>query len=143
MVTKRLVPYLSALAIVLFASAAYAQYTSPTPPPPVPNAITRQVLQTANFPGDTYQTVQAIATIAPGASTPNHTHPGVEVGYVLDGNLDLYVAGQPVKHLKAGDSFVNPDGVAHWGKNTNADRPAKILSIYVVDKSKPLASNVP
>lgn len=140
---KRLVPYLLAMALGSIAIAAYAQGYGPPIATPAPAAITRTVLQTANFPGDQYQTVQAIAVIAPGATVPNHTHPGVELGYILDGSLDLYVSGQAVKHLKTGDSFLNPDGVPHWARNTNGDKPTKVLSVYVVDKSKPLATNVP
>jgi quercetin dioxygenase-like cupin family protein len=138
---KRVSLYAVALALV-FISAAYAQQTS-QPSGQAPPPITRTILQTANFPGDQYQTIQAYVVIAPGALVARHTHPGVELGYVLDGELDLFVQGQPVKHLKTGDSFENPAGVPHSVRNTNTDKPTKILSTYVVDKSKPLASAAP
>lgn len=141
---KKLVFVSALFGLISVASVAYAQYGMPPTPAAAPPAspITRTVLQTENFPGDQYQTVQAYVVIAPGGNVAKHTHPGIEVGYVIDGNLDLWVEGQAVKHLKTGDSFVNPNGVPHWAKN-NSDKPVKILSVYIVDKSKPLATNVP
>ncbi len=133
------------LAILVFsvaATAAYAQYGGPSPTPlsvATPSAITRTILQTASYPGDQYQTIQAYVVIAPGATAASHTHPGVELGYVIDGEMDIYVQGQPKRHVKAGDSFMNPAGVPHGAINSSM-HPVKILSVYVVDKSKPLAT---
>ncbi len=140
---KKTVFSLAILVFTMTATAAYAQYGMPSPTPlsvATPSAITRTVLQTASFPGDQYQTIQAYVVIAPGATAAAHTHPGVELGYVIDGEADLFVQGQPKRHVKAGDSFMNPAGVPHGAINTSATRPLKIVSVYVVDKSKPLAT---
>jgi quercetin dioxygenase-like cupin family protein len=126
----------------MFASAAYAQYGMPSPTPvapAAPSAITRTILHTADFPAQ-FQTIQAYVVIAPGGIAASHTHPGVEVGYVLDGEGDFYVKGEPKRHLHAGDSFLNPAGVPHGAINTSSTQPLKIVSTYVVDKSKPLAT---
>jgi quercetin dioxygenase-like cupin family protein len=127
----------AAVSLMLGAGAAYAQY-GPTPQPAATQApITRNTLQDTEFP-DNYKSIQAYVTIAPGAFVAWHSHPGVEMGYVLDGGGDLMVKGQPTRHVKAGDSFMNPSGVPHALQNGNG--VTHVLSVYVVDKSKPLAS---
>jgi quercetin dioxygenase-like cupin family protein len=103
--------------------------------------IKRTPLQTANFP-EGYSTVTVSAELAPGASAGRHTHPGSEIGYVLDGEVDLIVQGQETRHLKAGDSWQIAPGVPHDAKVTG-DKPLKFIGIYTVDKSKPLASPAP
>jgi quercetin dioxygenase-like cupin family protein len=134
--------FVALVAFCALASAAYAQYGMPSPTPvapAAPSAITRTILHTADFP-DQYQTIQAYVVIAPGGTAASHTHPGIEIGYILDGEGDFYVKGEPKRHLKGGDSFLNPAGVPHGAINTSSTQPLKIVSTYVVDKSKPLAT---
>ncbi len=52
---------------------------------------------------DGYNTITATAEIQPGGSAGRHTHPGIETGYVLEGEADLIIEGKPDLHLKAGD----------------------------------------
>jgi len=68
-----------------------------------------------------------------------HTHPGEELGYVLEGTLLLEIEGAPARTLKAGDSFFVPAGKPHDGKNTGSG-PAKVLATYIIEKGKPVAS---
>jgi quercetin dioxygenase-like cupin family protein len=103
--------------------------------------IKRTPLQKADFP-DGYSIVSVAAELAPGASAGRHTHPGMEMGYVLDGEVELMVQGQETKHLKAGDSWQIGPGVPHDAK-TIGDKPLKFIGIYVVDKTKPLATPAP
>jgi len=44
--------------------------------------------------------------------------------------------------LKAGDSYSIPAGVVHDAK-VHGDKALKVLGIYVVDKTRPLASPAP
>ena len=37
--------------------------------------------------------------------TIRHTHPGIETGYVLEGEFDLPIQGQPTHRLKPGDAY--------------------------------------
>ena len=104
-------------------------------------AIKRTMLQKTEFP-DGYAIVEAIAEVAPGGAAGRHTHPGVETAYILDGEADLIVEGQPDRHLKAGDSFQIPAGVVHDAK-VHGDKGLKVLGVYVVDKTKPLATPAP
>ncbi len=101
----------------------------------------RTLLQSNQFPGTQYVTALYIVDIEAGATIPRHTHPGVETAYVLEGELDLAVEGQDVKHAKAGDSFQIPAGVVHSG--APSAKPVKLLVTYVVEKDKPLSTIVP
>jgi quercetin dioxygenase-like cupin family protein len=103
--------------------------------------IKRTPLQKIEFP-EGYNTISGIAEIPPGGSAGRHIHPGVETGYVLEGEADLIVEGKPDQHLKAGDSYSIPAGVVHDAK-VHGDKPTKVLAVYVVDKTKPLASPAP
>jgi len=85
------------------------------------------------------EAVQVIAEFAPSAAAGKHTHPGEELGYVLEGNLQLEIQGKPPLILKAGDSFFVPAGVVHDGKNVGSG-PLKVLATYVVEKGKPVAT---
>jgi quercetin dioxygenase-like cupin family protein len=60
---------------------------------------------------------------------------------VMEGELTLVIDGQPPKVLKAGESYQIPAGVIHDAKA--ADKPFKVLAIYIVDKTKPLATPAP
>jgi len=117
------------LTVVAVASAAFAQGVKRTP------------LQKAEFP-DGYNTVSGIAEIPAGGSAGRHTHPGVEMGYLLEGEADLIVEGRPDQHLKAGDSYSIPAGTVHDAR-VHGDKVLKVLGVYVVDKTKPLASPAP
>ena len=88
-----------------------------------------------------HEAVLARAEFQAGAATPKHTHPGDEVAYVLEGEVTIEIAGKPPVNLKAGDSLFVPAGTVHLGKNTGKGE-AKILSTYIIEKGKPLATTV-
>ena len=118
------------IAFTGLAAAAFAQQTG----------IKRTPLQKVEFP-DGYNTITAIAEV-PAGGAGRHTHPGIETGYVLEGELNLLIDGQPDKTLKAGDSYQIPAGVVHDAK-AHGDKSLKVLGVYVVDRTKPLASPAP
>jgi quercetin dioxygenase-like cupin family protein len=88
-----------------------------------------------------HEVVLARAEFQPGGAVPKHTHPGEEVAYVLEGEITLEVEGKPAQNLKAGDSFYLAGGTVHAAKNTGKGG-AKVLSTYIVEKGKPLATPV-
>jgi quercetin dioxygenase-like cupin family protein len=118
--------------IVAFASLSVAVAQQP------PAGIKRTPLQKIDFP-EGYTTVTGIAEIGPGGAAGRHTHPGIETGYVLEGEAELLNDGKPPLHLKAGESYSIPAGVIHDAK-VHGDKSLKVLGIYIVDKTKPLAS---
>ncbi|MFC3816240.1 cupin domain-containing protein [Lysobacter sp. GCM10012299] len=81
--------------------------------------------------------VQVRVDFAPGASFGMHTHPGVEVAYVLEGTLEYSFEGKPPVTLKAGQSLYIPAGQAHAAHNVGKDNAAE-LATYLVEKGKPI-----
>jgi quercetin dioxygenase-like cupin family protein len=81
--------------------------------------------------------VQVRVDFAPGAAFGMHTHPGVEVAYVLEGTLDYAFEDAPTVTLKAGESLYIPAGKAHAAHNAGST-PAAELATYLVEKGKPI-----
>jgi uncharacterized RmlC-like cupin family protein len=101
--------------------------------------ITRMHLGTTDFPVG-YQTVSNIAQVAAGLCFERHAHPGIESGYMLEGDLLLKIEGRPDQHLKAGDPMQIPAGVPHSGCTTGG---LKVFTVHVVEKGKPFATLLP
>ncbi len=99
----------------------------------------RTILQRGDLAAAGHEGVMAIAEFPAGASAGKHTHPGEEISYVLEGSLQIEVAGQPPKIVKAGDAFWIPANTVHDAKNTGSGA-AKIVATYVVEKGKPMAT---
>jgi quercetin dioxygenase-like cupin family protein len=101
--------------------------------------FTRKMLQDQNTSVSDRHAVQALAEFVPGGAAGKHTHPGEELGYVVEGTLQLEIAGEAPRTVKAGEAFFVPAGVVHDGKNIGSG-PAKVLATYFVEKGKPVAS---
>ena len=106
-----------------------------------PVGIKRTPLQKIAYP-EGYTVMMGTAEIPPGGAAGRHTHPGIETGYILEGEVLMSVDGQPDQTLKAGDSYQIPAGVAHDVKAIG-NGPSKALATYVVEAAKPLASPAP
>jgi quercetin dioxygenase-like cupin family protein len=119
----------------LVATAASAQ----TSPPATTPGLTRKILSQMDGSTPGYVTIIAEATIEAGNAVARHTHPGIESSYVLEGSLELPIEGQPTRTMKAGDSFQVPAATPHAGGKAS-DVKIRVLSTYVVEKDKPLAS---
>jgi quercetin dioxygenase-like cupin family protein len=119
----------------LVATDASAQGTSPA----APTGVTRKILSQMDGPAPGYTTIVVEATIESGAAVARHTHPGIESGFVLDGNLELPIEGQPTLMLKPGDGFQVPVRTPHGGGKPGNTK-VRIALTYVVEKDKPLAS---
>ena len=118
--------------VVTLVAVAYAQMPGITRTP-----VQEQDL--GSLPGR--QAVVARVEFAPDAVVPKHTHAGEEIGYVLEGQIELIVAGQPARLVKAGEGFVIPAGTVHEAKNTGSAKGA-VLATYVHEKGKPVATMV-
>ena len=129
MKTKRMLVLAAVATSVAGAAALYAQQPG----------FTHKMLQDQNVGVSDRHAVQVLAEFVPGGAAGKHTHPGEELGYVLEGTLQLEVDGQPARTLKAGEVFFIPAGVVHDGRNVGSG-PAKVLATYVVEKGKPVAT---
>jgi mannose-6-phosphate isomerase-like protein (cupin superfamily) len=69
-----------------------------------------------------------------------HAHPGEEIIYVLEGELEYVIGGKPVR-VKPGDVLFVPAGIPHSVTNVGStSRPQ--LATYTVEKGKPLITLV-
>lgn len=101
--------------------------------------FTRKLLQDKDLSAPDRHAVQAMAEFVPGGAVGRHTHPGEELGYVVEGSLLLEVDGEPSRTVSAGDVFFVEAGKVHAAKNAGSG-PAKVFATYVVEKGKPVAS---
>jgi quercetin dioxygenase-like cupin family protein len=102
------------------------------------SGIQRTIVKTQDVSGG-HQAVIASVTIAPGAAAGRHTHPGEEISYVIEGEGEILIDGQPPLQIKAGDGFVVPAGAIHDAHNTGTV-PIKLAAVYYIEKGKPLAT---
>jgi quercetin dioxygenase-like cupin family protein len=79
--------------------------------------------------------------IAPGVLAPNHSHPGEEIVYVIEGLLEYQLEVKPPVTLRAGEVLFIPAGTIHSAKNVGSVNGAE-LATYIVEKGKPLVTPV-
>lgn len=104
--------------------------------------VQKTTLQQQDFPGPPNHTVLVSTQIAHGGAVAPHTHPGAEMAYVVRGEALVRIAGRPDQRLSAGGSFAPPPGVVHSVRNVGSG-PLTIVSTYVVDRDKPIATPAP
>ena len=125
-----------ALLAVGFASPLVAQQA-----PVQPSPVKRTILQRADVPGTNLEMIYATVEIAAGFKAGRHSHPGVVMAQVVEGEFWLAPDGQPEKLYKTGESLTVPSGAIHNEGAT--DRAVKLYAVYVLEKGKPLASPAP
>jgi quercetin dioxygenase-like cupin family protein len=101
----------------------------------------RTVLQQGDASAPGWEYVTAEVEFQPGAEVGRHSHPGDEIGYVLEGTVVLTQDGKPAVTLGPGKAFHIPAGTIHNATNSGS-KPARILATYIVGKGKPLAMPV-
>ena len=104
--------------------------------------VKRRIVERGDIAAPGREAVIVDIEIAPGASAGRHTHPGEEISYVIDGQGEIMIDGQPLRKLKTGDSIMIPAGKIHDVRNTGTG-PLKIRAAYVVEKGKPLSTPAP
>ena len=75
--------------------------------------------------------------IPPGAQLPLHTHPVINAGVLLSGELTVFTEDNKTLHLKAGDSIVEVVNKWHYGKN-EGDKTAELFVFYAGVKDEPV-----
>ena len=123
-------PILIATALVVAGTVAGAQAPG----------FKRTVVQQGDLSTPGREVVQALVEFQPSGSPGRHTHPGEEVGYIIEGTFTLEQGDKPAVTLKAGQGFIIPAGQVH---NATSSGPGKILATYIVEKGKPLATPAP
>jgi quercetin dioxygenase-like cupin family protein len=69
----------------------------------------------------------SFADLEANAVVPMHSHPHEQAGTVIDGEIEITIAGE-TRRVKAGDTFIIPGGVEHGVVTGNA--PAKVLDVF-------------
>jgi len=103
--------------------------------------FSRVILQQVDISVPGREAVTAAVTLPPSVASGRHTHPGEEIGYVLEGTIMLEQEGKPTTILEAGKAFLIPANTVHNATN-HGTTTAKVLANYVVEKGKPLATPV-
>jgi quercetin dioxygenase-like cupin family protein len=115
---------------------------TPSPASAQQPTIQRKVLLTEDLPIPGYQTVMAAVEIPAGGREGRHTHPGAVIVYILEGVLTFDHEGKATMTYKAGDSFYIGANKIHEGINKGTS-PVKAVATLVVEKGKPLITEVP
>ncbi len=103
------------------------------------SGVTRTVLQRHPSPAEGWDTVQTLVEIPRDKESGRHSHPGVEVGYIVRGDVLMVFDDGHVLRLRTGDPFFIPSGAVHNARNVGRVT-TMMLSTYVVDETKPLVT---
>ncbi|WP_334420544.1 MULTISPECIES: cupin domain-containing protein [unclassified Bradyrhizobium] len=105
------------------------------------NGATRTDLQRHDLSAQGHEAIQVRVDLAPGVAFGKHTHPGEEVIYVLEGQLEYQIEDKPPVTLKAGDVLFIPAGTVHSARNPGNVKGSE-LATYIVEKGEPLLTLV-
>lgn len=128
--TRKLAPFLMGLAMVNPGTLALADTATPT------DTVITPLLEQA-LPART-AAIASMVTVeyAPGAGTPPHTHPANTFVYVLEGAIEMQVAGGELKVLHQGETFYEKPSDQHLvSRNASKTEKAKFLVMFIKDKA--------
>ena len=74
------------------------------------------------------EAIQVRVDIGPGVTSPQHTHPGEKIIYVLEGSLKYEVEGKAPVTLKVGDVLFIPPRTIHAARNIGSINAAELAT---------------
>jgi quercetin dioxygenase-like cupin family protein len=80
-------------------------------------------------------TFQAL-DLAPGASTDLQTHPGDEIGAVIEGTVMIGHGDENFEEISAGKAFTASPNTPLRIKNAS-DKPARLVTVQILEKGQP------
>ena len=101
--------------------------------------MTRREISRTDIAGTNKEMILVEVEIPPGATSPRHTHPGEEAFYVVQGST-VQFPGKPAEARDVGTGGINKREVPHAGYKVVGDKALRQVSVYVVDKGKPLST---
>ncbi|OSZ72709.1 hypothetical protein CAP39_05220 [Sphingomonas sp. IBVSS1] len=118
--------HLAALLICLLPAEALAQVVS--------KPLLEETLP--DLPGKA--AAMSLVTLAPGAASPAHRHNAHVFVYVLEGMVEMQLAGKPLQLLSKGQTFhETPSDVHVIGRNASSTAPAQFLVFYIKNAGAP------
>jgi quercetin dioxygenase-like cupin family protein len=115
---------------VLASTAAFAQSGGQMAVPAGPD---RQVYDVPAGSKD-QQIIIQVRDLKEGETVTPHIHHGVEMTEVVTGTFELYVKGQPMKVIHAGESFIVPREAPHDARPAPGSPPVHLAVTLVIDK---------
>lgn len=112
---------------------------------PLPAGFTSQTLLKSGttrdnepiaYPGGKPEIISVIGTLERNGRTALHLHPVPVYVHVLEGEIELRSEGGQPQRYKAGESFIESLNRKHQAFNI-ADRPSKLLVVFVGEVGKP------
>lgn len=84
--------------------------------------FTRVALQSHELSVPGKMDIQARDEFDPGIFAGRHTHPGEELGYVLEGEFKLRIDGKETRVVRAGEAFMVPANTVHDAFNIGSSK---------------------
>jgi quercetin dioxygenase-like cupin family protein len=104
---------------------------------PGPSIVGRSAVE-VDRPAGTFELVQLVLGLDPGAATPRHVHGGQEFTVVTAGHITLQ-RGDDVHVFGAGESWLNPSGLVHAAGNDGVDQ-AEVAATFLLPAGRPLTT---
>lgn len=103
--------------------------------PPVA-AASRIELMRREIPGEAnLEAVLFLLSLSPGGVAPVHQHPGIGVGYVLEGVYESQYEGEELKRYVAGDPIEDLAATPHLvARNASDTEPLRFLMTFIVKR---------
>jgi quercetin dioxygenase-like cupin family protein len=132
----------------LMVAVVWIGWTQAAPQPSPAATASRRSGELARYPltGSLqgYDAVLVEFNFQPGASVPEHRHPGPIVGYVIDGRMKFSIDHEPDKAMPAGSTFFEPRGALHTSfGSADPNAPARVVAFLVVPNGSALTERVP
>ena len=103
--------------------------------------LARREIQRAQLSIAGREMVQVETLIPAGVESGWHIHPGEEVGYIVEGEVEMMVQGRATVVLQPGQGFLIPPRVPHNARDLGPET-GRMLSTYLVDTGQPIATFV-
>ena len=136
--TTRTSAGLGALALLAALGAAPASASDA----PTANVATLMTRALPDLPGK--EVVMLTVEYLPGGASRPHRHDAHVFVYVLEGQVEMQVAGQPATTLGPGGVFYEGPGDVHQtSRNASSTQSAKFLVVVLKDKDRALTRPAP
>jgi quercetin dioxygenase-like cupin family protein len=97
-----------------------------------------ELLRTEIPETDDRELVMSLLALAPGGTAPIHKHPGIGIGYVLEGVYESQYEGEPLKRFAAGEAIYDLQDKPHLiARNGSSTEPLRLIMTFVVRKGQP------